>query len=126
MRPWISLLLLGAGLTAASAAPATANTTTPQSPGVVSPNSHIRAPFHRNHFFRRHPGFGPFAFGAPLVFPGGYYGSDIGPGTPPVIMLSEPPAPPPQLPAVEQRPSVETTAEGVVIVRGPGSHHIGY
>jgi|SRR5690348_2093022 len=129
MRPWIFLLLLGAGLTAAIAAPAAANTTTPRSPGVGFHDSHMRAPFHRNHFFHRHPGFGPFVFGAPLVLPGGYYGSDIGPGTPPVIMLSVPPAvaaAPPQLPAVEQRPSVETTAAGVVIVRGPGSHHIGY
>lgn len=126
MRPWISLLLLGAGLTVAIATPAAANTTTPRPPGVAFHDSHMRAPFHRNHFFHRHPGFGPFVFGAPLVFPGGYYGSDIGPGTPPVIMLSETPAAPPPLPAVEQRPSVETTPEGVVIVRGPGSHHLAY
>jgi hypothetical protein len=129
MRPWISLLLLGAGLTAAIAAPATAGMTAPQSPVQVAHNGHIHAPFHRHRFFHSHPSFGPFVFGAPLVFPGGYYGSDIGPGTPPVVVLSEPPtaaAPPPPLPELDQRPSVETTAEGVVIVRGPGSHHLGY
>lgn len=126
MRPWISLLV-GTALTVA--APAAANTMTQQSPVPVARNGHVHLPFHRHHFFHSHPDVSPFAFGAPLVFPGGYYGSDIGPGTPPVIMLSEPPAmaaPPPQLPAVEQRPSVETTAEGVVIVRGPGSHHLAY
>jgi hypothetical protein len=129
MRPWISLLLLGAGLTAAIAAPATAGMMTPRSPVPVAHNGHVHAPFHRHRFFHRHPGFGPLVFGAPLVFPGGYYGSDIGPGTPPVVVLSEAPttaAPPPQLPELDQRPSIETTAEGVVIVRGPGSHHIGY
>ena len=128
MRPRISLLL-GVGLMAAVAVPATANTTTSRSPVVVIPHNHIHALSHRDHFFHHHPGFGPFALGAPLTFPGGYYGNDIGPGTPPVIMRSDTPAiaaAPPQLPAVEQRPSVETTAEGVVIVRGPGSHHIGY
>ena len=123
MRPWISLLLLGAGLTAAAAATAAADTMTPRSPVIVH-NGRSHAPIHRHHFL---PGFGPF-FGAPLVLPGGYFGSDIALGMPPVMMLSETPAmaAPRQLPAAEQRPSVETTAEGVVVVRGPGSHHIGY
>jgi len=125
MRPWISLLL-GAGLVAAIAGPTTAGTMTPRSPVLVAHDGHVQAPFDGHRRFHRHPGFGPLVFGAPLVFPGGYYGSDIGPGTPPVIILSEAPvtAPSPQLPAVEQRPRVETTTEGVVIVRGPGSRHI--
>lgn len=124
MRPWISLLL-GAGLLAAIAAPSTAGTMTPRSPVLVA-GGHVEAPFHRQRFFHRHAGFGQLVFAAPLVFPGGYYGSDIGPGMPPVIMLSEAPvaAPPPPLAAVDQRPSVETTADGMVIVRGPGSRHI--
>jgi hypothetical protein len=41
-------------------------------------------------------------------------------GAPPV------PAPLPRRSVVEERPSVETTAEGIVIVRGPGSRHLGY
>ena len=133
MRPWISLLL-GSGLAAVIAAPAAAaSTMTPRSPVVVVHNGHVHAPFlhapfHRHLFLHTHRGFGPFAFGAPLALPDEYYGSDIASGAPPIIMLSGMPAmaAPPQLPAVEQRPSVETTAEGVVIVRGPGSHHIGY
>ena len=129
MRPWISLLLLGAGLTAAIAAPAAANTMTPGSPVVIVHNGHVHAPFHRHHFVHSHLGLGPFVFGTPLAFPDAYYGSGVAAGTPPIIMMSEAPAmtaPPPQLPVVEQRPTVETTAEGMVIVRGPGSHHIGY
>jgi hypothetical protein len=128
MRPWISLLLLGAGLTAAIAAPASAaNTMTPRFPVVVVHNGRVHAPFHRH--LRSRPGFSPFAFGAPLVVPDQYFGSGAASGTPPVIMLGEAPAvaaPMPPVPVVEQRPSVETTAEGVVIVRGPGSHHLGY
>ena len=128
MRPWISLMLLGAGLTAAIAAPAAANTMTPRSPVIVH-NGHVHAPFDRHHFLHTHPGFGPFVFGAPPVFPDGYFGTGVASGMPPVIMLSEAPAmaaPPPSPTAVEQRPSVETTAEGVVVVRGPGSRHLGY
>jgi hypothetical protein len=102
---------------------------TPRSPEVAR-NGHVRAPFPRHHFFHPNPGFGPFAFGAPLILPGGYFAGGVASGTP-VIMLSEAPAttapaPAPPRPAAEQRPSVETTAEGVVVVRGPGSHHIGY
>jgi hypothetical protein len=130
MRPWISLLLLGAGLTAAGATPAAANNMTPRS-SEIARNGHIHTPFLRHHFLHRNPEFGPFAFGAPLILPGGYFAGDVASGTPPVIMLSEVPATtasalPPPRPAAEQRPSVETTAEGVVVVRGPGSHHIGY
>jgi hypothetical protein len=129
MRPWISRLLVGAALTAVIAAPATAGMMTPRSPAPVAHNGHVHAPFHRHRFFHRHPGFAPFVFGAPLVFPDGYFGSDVAAGTPPVVVLREAPpmaAPPPPMPELDQRPSVETTAEGVVIVRGPGSHHIGY
>lgn len=128
MRPWISLLLFGAGLTGVIAAPAAANTMTPTSPVVVVHNGHVHALFHRRHFLRAHPGFGPFALGTPLVFPDESYGGGAGSGMPPVIMLSEPSAvaASPPVPAAEQRPSVETTAEGVVVVRGPGSHHLGY
>jgi len=128
MRPWISPLLLGAGLTAFIAVPAAANTMTPRSPVVVVHNGHVHAPFLRRHFLRAHPGFGPFVLGTPLVLPDESFGGGVASGTPPIIMLSEPPAvaAPPPLPAAEQRPSVETTAEGVLVVRGPGSRHLGY
>ena len=135
MRPWISPLLLGVGLTAGMAAPAAADTLTPRSPVIVR-NSHIPAPFQRHHFRHSHPGFlhshpgvDPLFFGVPLVYSGDYVAGGVASGMPPVMMLSEPPGtapPPPQLPAIEQRPTVETTPEGVAIVRGPGSHHIGY
>lgn len=125
MRPWISLLLLGAALPATIVAPAAANAMTPRSPVIVH-NGHVHVPFHRHHFLQAHPGFGPFTFGAPLILPGGYFADGGASGTPPVIMLSEAPAVAAPPPAVEQRPSVETTAEGVVVVRGPGSRHLGY
>jgi len=128
MRLWISLLLLGVGLTVGFAGPVAANTMTPRSPVVVVQNGHAHGPFHRHHF-RGHPGLGPFVFGTPLVSPDAYYGSGIASSALPFILPGGPPvmaAPVAQWPAVEQRPSVETTAEGVVIVRGPGSHHIGY
>jgi hypothetical protein len=129
MRPWTSLLLLGVGLTVGFAGPAAANTMTPRSPVVVVHNGHVHALLRHHRFFRGRPGLGPFVFGTPLVSPDAYYGSGIASSALPFIMPGGAPvmaAPVAQLPAVEQRPSVETTAEGVVIVRGPGSHHIGY
>jgi hypothetical protein len=127
MRPWISLMLLAAGVMATGAMPAAADNMTMQSRETVR-SGHLQTPFLKHRFLRPNPVFGPFAFGAPLILPGGYFAGGVDSGTP-VIMLSEAPAiaaPPPPPPAVEQRPSVETTAEGVVVVRGPGSHHIGY
>lgn len=61
----------------------------------------------------------PFAFGSPVTTfaPGDFAGLDG--GTQPLVVTS---AAPPV--AVNTRPSVETTPEGVTIVRGTGSHHI--
>jgi hypothetical protein len=128
MRPWISPLLLGAGLTALIAVPAAANTMTPRSPVMAVHNGDVHAPFHRHHFLRAHPGFAPFVLSTPLFLPYEFYGGGVASGTPSVIILSEPSAvaASPPVPAAEQRPSVETTAEGVVVVRGPGSRHLGY
>jgi hypothetical protein len=130
MRPWICMLVLGAGLTAVSALPAAANTTASRSPRVAV-NGPVRAPFLRHHLFRHQSLFGPFAFGSPFVLPGGVFDGDVMPslasGAPTVVMLSGSPAAPP-LPrraAIVERTSVETTVDGVVIVRGPGSHHLG-
>lgn len=132
MRPWICMLVLAAGLTAASALPAVANNMISQSPNV-SVNRHVQTPFLRHGFFRHHPLLSPFAFGGPFVFPGGFFDSDVIPrvasGTPPLVVLNGAPPVPQPLPrrsVVEERPSVETTVEGVVIVRGPGSRHLGY
>ncbi len=129
MRRWICMLVLGAGVTAASTLPAAANNMTPRSPNVAA-NGHVQGPFLRHDFFRHHPLLGPFALGSPVVFPGGFFDGDVMPGfasgTPPVVVLSGPPAALelPRHSAVEERPSVETTLEGVVIVRGPGSRHV--
>jgi len=128
MRPWICMLVLGTGLTAASALPAAANNMSSRSPNVAA-NGHVQMPFLRHGFFRHRPSLGPFAFGGPVVFPDGFFDGDVTPaaGTP-MVMLSGGPAAP-QLPrrsAVEERASVETTVEGVVVVRGPGSRHVGH
>jgi hypothetical protein len=131
MRPWICMLVLGAGLTAAGTLPAAANNMTSRSPNVAA-NGHARTPFLRHGFFRHHPLLGPFAFGGPVVFPGGFFDGDVIPGftsgTPPLLLLSGPPAAPelPRRSAVEERASVETTPDGVVVVRGPGSRHLGH
>jgi hypothetical protein len=128
MRPWISLMLLATGLVTAGAMPAAADNMTMRSRDVVR-SGRLQTPGLHHRFLRPDAMFGPFAFGAPLILPGGYFAGGGASGTP-VIMLSEAPAmaapPPPPPPAIEQRPSVETTAEGVVVVRGPGSHHLGY
>jgi hypothetical protein len=129
MRPWICILVFGAGLMAASAPPAAANNMTPRSPAVAL-NSPVETPFLRHGFFRHHRLLGPFAFGGPLLFPGGFFGGDVMPGfasgMPPALMLSgEPALAAPRRSTDGARPSVETTAEGVVIVRGPGSRHLG-
>jgi hypothetical protein len=130
MRPWFCMLALGAGLTAVSALPAVANNMASRSPRVAV-NGPVRTPFLRHHLFRHQFLFGPFAFGSPFVLPGEVFDGDVMPGlasgAPMVVMLSGPPAAPP-LPrraALEERVSVETTVDGVVIVRGPGSHHLG-
>lgn len=127
MRNLISLLL-GAGLIAAGVAPAVADNMTPRSHEIVR-NGQFHRPFLRHRFLHPNPVF-PFVLGAPFAFPGGYFDGGVASGASPVIMLGGAPAvaasPPPPLAAAEQRPSVETTAEGVVVVRGPGSHHIGY
>jgi len=86
MRLWISLLLLGVGLTVGFAGPVAANTTTPRSPVVVVQNGHAHGPFHRHHF-RGHPGLGPFVFGTPLVSPDAYYGSGIASSALPFMTL---------------------------------------
>lgn len=126
MRPSICLLVLGAGLTAASVLPAAANTMTSRSPNVAV-NGHVPSPSLQHGVFRRLPLLGPFAFGGPVVFPGGFFDGDFTPvaaGTP-VVMLSGPPAPPPP-PRHSAGPSIETAVAGMVIVRGPGSRHLGH
>jgi hypothetical protein len=126
MRPWIYVLLLGAGLIAASAEPAAANNMTARSPDMAL-SRHVQAPFLRHRHLPQHGSvLGPFVLGAPFIWPGGYFdGSLASAVSPPVIVLSTPPAAAaPQPSPVEQRASVETTAEGVVIVRGPGSRHL--
>jgi hypothetical protein len=127
MRRLISLTLLAAGLMTTGAMPAAADNMTMRSREIVR-DGRAQTPFLNRRFLRPNPVFGPFAFGAPLILPGGYFAGGVPSGAPPVIMLSEAPAmaAPPPPPAVEQRPSVETTAEGVVVVRGPGSRHLGY
>lgn len=126
MRPWICTLL-GAALTAASALPAAADHMPPRSSHLVV-KGHFRTSFPQHGFFRDHPLLGPLALGGPAVIPGDYSASGFAPGMPLVILPSTAPAPA-QLPArsaAEERPSVEATGEGVVIVRGPGSRHLGY
>ncbi len=118
MRPWICLLVLSAGLTAASALPAAANNMTARSPNVAL-NGDVQTSFLRQGFFRHRPFLGPFAFDAPVVFPGGFFVGDVMPGVAAGTPL-------PRRTAVEERPSVETTLEGVVIVRGPGSRHVAH
>ncbi len=126
MRPWICTLL-GAVLTAASALPAAADHMPRRSSHLVV-KGHFRTSFPRHGFFRNHPLLGPLALGGAAFIPGDYSDGGFAPGMPLVILPSTAPAPA-QLPArsaVEERPSVETTEDGVVIVRGPGSRHLGY
>jgi hypothetical protein len=83
-------------------------------------------------FFRlRHGGpFSPFATTFPIGFDDGFGfgGFDAGAGfggAPGIVMLNAPPvaAAAPARPMIDDRPSVERTAQGVTIIRGPGSHH---
>lgn len=120
MRPWtwLCLLALGAGLTAAGGAPAAAGNLVARSPHPA----HFHMPVPRHHVLHHDFGFGPFAFGGPILAPGDYLNGTM----PPIIVLSNAPAQPTlvQRPIADERPSVETTPEGVVIVRGPGSRHL--
>jgi hypothetical protein len=119
MRIWSWLLLaLGAALTVVAAPAATAgNLVTRSQTTSLAGQGHTR--FERHRIFHDGFAFDPFAFSGSVIVPGQYlYGM-----MPPVIVLGsvDSQAAPPR-PALEQ-PSVETTPEGVVIVRGPGSHH---
>ena len=126
MRPW-TCMLLGAALTAASALPAAADHISPRS-SHLAVKGHFRTSFPRHAFFRHRPLPGPLALGGPAGIPGDYFDGGHAPGMPLVILPSSEPAAAqlPQRSAVEERPSVEATGEGVVIVRGPGSRHLGY
>jgi hypothetical protein len=120
MRPWICMLGIAA-LSAASALPAAADNMTPRSPNVAL-NGTVQAPFPRHGFVRHQSTLGPFVLGSPFILPGGSFDGDAVPG----VASGTPMAVPPRLrrSAVEERASVETTQEGIVIVRGPGSHHL--
>jgi len=55
------------------------------------------------------------------------WGWDWNNGAPGAMTAAQPyafPPPPPQRLAQDERPTVETTATGVTIIRGPGSHHV--
>jgi hypothetical protein len=125
MRRWIYTLMLGAGLMAASIPPAAANGMVSRAPHVAL-NGQARSPLLRHSHFRHHRAFGPFAFGSPLFFPNDFFDAEgaSGAGASRLVMLNDAPGARLRRPAVE-RASVETTEQGVVIVRGPGSHHIG-
>lgn len=124
MRPWIFVLVIGAGLPVAGVLPAAANNVTSRSPAMAVTGHPQAAPLQPG--FRRHSPMGPFGFGGPVVVPDAFFDGDSQPriiaGLPPVVMA---PAAAPRHSAVEERPSVETTVEGIVIVRGPGSRHVG-
>jgi len=124
MRRWIFLLVTGAGLPVAAALPAAANNMTSRSPDVAVTGHPQAVPMQPG--FRRHSTPGPFGFGGPVVFPDTYVDGESRPsviaGLPPIPMAA---ALAPRHSAVEERPSVETTVEGIVIVRGPGSRHVG-
>jgi hypothetical protein len=127
MRPWICTLVLGAGLTLASTLPAAADHM-PRQPSHLAVNGHHQTFFPRHGFFHHHPLLSSLASGGLAVIPGDYFDGGFPSGMPLVIVPSSAPAVA-QLPprsAVEERPSVESTEEGVVIVRGPGSRHLGY
>lgn len=58
-----------------------------------------------------------------FAYPLDYYGDNWGYAPAPAFVAAEPP--PPSTPVAithYERPTVETTPEGVTIVRGPGSH----
>jgi hypothetical protein len=114
--------MLGAGLMAASIPPAAANGMVSRAPHVAL-NGQARSPFLHGHF-RHHRAFGPFAFGSPLFFPNDFFDGESVSGAPRLVMLNDAPGARLRRLAVE-RASVESTEQGVVIVRGPGSHHIG-
>ena len=138
---WPFLLLLGPGLCALAVVPAAANNMSTHGQVIATqpPTARIqvppRVPFrHHRNFARSFDPFFPFGFFQPVrVFPGGVLdgiaGADAlapaGNGAPMMIVTSDPPIPRRATrSAVDERPSVETTPEGVVIVRGPGSRHL--
>ncbi|HEX7967860.1 MAG TPA: hypothetical protein VF502_06545 [Stellaceae bacterium] len=104
------------------------------------PTAHIQAPprvpfHHRRSFARSFDPFSPFGFFQPVpsFLLGGVLDSVAGTdalapaGTrAPMVMVAPDASDPPRAirSAVDERPSVETTPEGVVIVRGPGSRHL--
>lgn len=92
------------------------------------------APSRRFAFQRRNFGFGGWEWGAPFVGPydwgdwGDWAGAPAGYGALPGYGLAALPPPPPPFRTHDERDeraSVETTAQGVTIIRGPGSRHIG-
>ena len=83
-----------------------------------------RAPrIHRNSAFvgRRHTALGVLPFGVYDALPPGGYDVPPAGGAPSSTVVVAPP-PPPRSEA-DERPTVEITASGVQIVRGPGTHH---
>jgi len=92
--------------------------------------------FHRHHPFHfhamRHPFVGPGDWGLGWGWGGGGGDGGWGWGEPAAAGLAEPAPspglgmlpPPPPMRTADERPSVESTPQGVTIVRGPGSHHL--
>ena len=78
----------------------------------IGPNHHPLA----HHLLQRR-------FFSQFAYPLDYYGDDWGYAPPPAIVTAEPPLPAAPVAVTHyERPMVETTPEGVTIVRGPGSH----
>jgi len=78
--------------------------------------------FARQHFFVRR------RVEPPSGYPLDYYGADTTDEptvteVSPVIVVA-PPAPTPALETREAHATVETTPQGVTVIRGPGSHHL--
>ena len=69
--------------------------------------------------------FGFDAF-APFLSDGFWAPGDVASAPPPPAVIAVNPPPPPRRSEVEERPTVEITASGVQIVRGPGSRHTGW
>jgi hypothetical protein len=122
MRSLMLPALFGACLAAIATGPAEAAKMASHGQGPAATALHSSAATQQSVRRIPHPkafaGF-PFAFGSPatILTPGDFAGLDG--GTQPLVVTSAAPSA-----AVNTRPSVETTPEGVTIVRGTGSHHI--
>lgn len=78
-------------------------------------------------FGHRGVGWGSSGFGFGALLGGVPYGVDVagqGSGQAPNVVVVTVPAPTPPARLADERPSIETTPQGVTIIRGPGSMHI--